>query len=67
MAKEIMDEEPAIAEPERLEIVRQSAYQMAALIGNLREASFKPDQCSLDLVSLGPVNTSSVHQRRARS
>ena len=52
MAKEIMDEEPAIAEPERLEIVRQSAYQLAALIGNLREASFKHDQCSLDLVSL---------------
>jgi len=42
MAKEIMDEEPAITEPERLEIVRQSAYQMAALIGSLREASFKP-------------------------
>lgn len=52
MAKEIIEQEPLLVEPARVEIVRQSAYQLAALLANLREASFKPDQCSIDLVSL---------------
>lgn len=51
MATPIMDQEPLIDEPERIEIVRQSAYLMAALLTSLREASFKQNQCSHDLLS----------------
>ena len=52
MASEIMDQELLVAEPTRIDAVRDSTYQIAALLDCLRAAAFKADQSPIDLQAL---------------
>ena len=52
MASEIMDQELLVAEPARIDAVRDSTYQIAALLDCLRAAAFKANQSTIDLQAL---------------
>ena len=52
MANEIMDQELLVVEPTRIDAVRDSTYQIAALLDCLRAAAFKADQSPIDLQAL---------------
>ena len=52
MAAQIIDQELLVTEPMRVDAVRESAYQIAALLDCLRAAAFKENQSPLHLQAI---------------
>ncbi len=52
MAAQIIDQELLVVDPARIDVVRDSTYQIAALLDCLRAAAFKPAQSPIDLQAL---------------
>lgn len=49
MATQIMGQELLVTDPIRVDAIRESTYQIAALLDCLREAAFRENQSPIDL------------------